>query len=50
MPAEIGNILSQLTPKSIDLGIQSLHDVEGAQEKWKQQALFEIEADWLSQA
>ena len=47
---EAGNILSQLTPTSIDLGTQSLHDIEGAVETWKQQALPEIEADLLSQA
>ncbi len=47
---EAGNILSQLTPTPIDLGTQSLHDIEGAVETWKQQALPEIEADLLSQA
>lgn len=47
---EMGNILSQLTPKSIDIGTQSLHDIEGAVEIWKQQALPEIEAELLSQA
>ncbi len=47
---EMGNILSQLTPTSIDLGTQSLYEIEGAVEIWKQQALPEIEADLLSQA
>lgn len=47
---EMGNILSQLPPKPVDLGTQSLHDIEGAVEIWKQQALPEIEADLLSQA
>lgn len=31
-------------------GTQSLHEIEGAFEIWKQQALPEIEADLLSQA
>lgn len=34
----------------MDLRTQSLHDIEGAQEIWKQQALPEIEADLLNQA
>ncbi|MDZ4876734.1 MAG: hypothetical protein CLLPBCKN_006169 [Chroococcidiopsis cubana SAG 39.79] len=47
---ESGNILSQLTADEIDLGNQSLHDIEGAVENWKQQALLEIEASLLTQA
>jgi len=47
---EAGNILSQLAPQQIDLGAQSLHEIERAVEIWKQQALPEIEADLLSQA
>jgi hypothetical protein len=47
---EAGNILSQLAPHRIDLGSQSLHEIEGAVENWRQQALPEIEADLLSQA
>lgn len=46
----MGNILSQLTPTSIDLGTQSLHEIEGAIETWKQQALPEMEADLLERA
>ena len=34
----------------MELGTQSLHDIEGAVETWKQQALLEIEADLLNQA
>jgi hypothetical protein len=34
----------------MNLESQSLHDIEGAVETWKQQALPEIEADLLSQA
>lgn len=47
---EAGNILSQLAPAWMDLKTQSLHDIEGAVEIWKQQALPEIEADLLNQA
>jgi hypothetical protein len=32
---ETGNILSQLAAHEIDLGNQSLHDIEGAVEAWK---------------
>ena len=45
-----GNILSQLTPAWMDLRTQSLHDIEGAFEIWKQLALPEIEADLLNLA
>jgi hypothetical protein len=47
---EEGNILSQLAPAWMDLRAQSLHDIEGAVETWRQQALPEIEADLLTQA
>lgn len=47
---EAGNILSQLAPHAIDLGNQSLHDIEGAVEYWRQQVLPEIEADLLNSA
>lgn len=47
---EAGKILSQLSPAWMDLKTQSLHDIEGAVEIWKQQALPEIEADLLNQA
>ena len=47
---EMGNILSQLTPTPIDIGTQSLHDIEGAVETWKRQALPEMEADLLEWA
>lgn len=45
-----GTFKSQLAPAWMELGTQSLHDIEGAVEMWKQQALPEIEADLLSQA
>lgn len=47
---EAGNIVSQLAPYEIDLKNQSLHDIEGAVENWKQQALPEIEATLLTEA
>jgi predicted RNA polymerase sigma factor len=46
---EAGNILSQLAAHEINLGNQSLHDIEGAVENWKQQALPEIEASLLTE-
>lgn len=45
-----GNILSQLDPYLMDLGSQSLHDIEGAVEDWKQKILPDIEANLLAQA
>ena len=47
---EAGNILSQLNPHEINLGNQSLHNIEGAVENWKQQALPEIEASLLTES
>jgi len=47
---EIGNILSQNSPFSIEIGTQSLHDIEGAVEQMKQKVLPEIEATLLTQA
>ena len=37
---EDGNILSQLDPYLMDLGSQSLHDIEGAVENWRQKILL----------
>ncbi|WP_250123436.1 hypothetical protein [Chroococcidiopsis sp. CCMEE 29] len=42
--------MSQLAPHEIDLGTQSLDDIEGAVETWKRQALPEIEASLLTEA
>lgn len=47
---EIGNILSQNSPFSIEIGTQSLHDIEGGVEQMKQKVLPEIEATLLTQA
>ena len=48
--SQAGNTLSQLAPHQIDLGVQSLHDIEKAVERWKRLVLPEIEADLLNQA
>jgi len=47
---ETGNILSQNRPFSIEIGTQSLHDIEGGVEQMKQKVLPEIEATLLAQA
>jgi hypothetical protein len=45
-----GNILRQSQPEVIDLGGQSLHEIEGAVETWRQKVLPELESDLLTQA
>jgi hypothetical protein len=45
-----GNILRQGKSEPLGLGQQSLHEIEGAVETWKQKILPEIEADLLTQA
>jgi len=47
---ESGNILSQLDPYWMELGCQSLHDIEGAVENWRQKILPDIEAGLLNHA
>lgn len=47
---EQGRILRQSEAQTLDLGQQSLHEIEGAVESWRQQALPEIEAELLHQA
>ena len=47
---EIGNILSQNSPFVMEIGTQSLHDIEGGVEQMKQKVLPEIEATLLTQA
>jgi len=47
---EEGNILSQLDPYLMDLGSQSLHDIEGAVENWRQKVLPDMEADLVEKA
>ena len=47
---EQGRILRQSEAQTLDLGQQSLHEIEGAVESWRQQVLPEIEAELLHQA
>jgi hypothetical protein len=47
---EQGKVIGQLAGQSMDLGRQSLHDIEGAVEQWRQRALPDIEAELLSVA
>ena len=47
---EMGNILSQNSPFSMEIGTQSLHDIEGGIEQMKQKLFPEIEATLLTQA
>lgn len=47
---EAGNILSQCDPYWMELGSQSLHDIEGAVENWKQKVLPDMEVELLNQA
>lgn len=47
---EQGKVIGQLEPQAMDLGRQSLHDIEGAVEQWRRRALPDIEAELLSAA
>jgi hypothetical protein len=47
---EQGKMIGQLEPQAMDLGSQSLHDIEGAVEQWRRRALPDIEAELLSAA
>ncbi len=47
---EQGNVLGQMAPQTMDLGTQSLHDIEGAVEDWRRKALPDIEAELLKAA
>lgn len=47
---EIGNIVSQNNPFAMEIGTQSLHDIEGGVEQMKQKVLPEIEATLLTYA
>ncbi len=47
---EQGNVIGHLEPQAMDLGCQSLHDIEGAVEQWRRRVLPEIEAELLSAA
>jgi hypothetical protein len=43
-----GNILSQNSPLTLEIGTQSLHDIEGVVEQMKQKVLPEIETTLLT--
>ena len=45
-----GNIFGQNSPLTLEIGTQSLHDIEGGVEQMKQKVLPEIEATLLTQA
>lgn len=45
-----GNVIRESTASRLELGQQSLHDIEGAVEGWRQQILPEIEAELLQTA
>lgn len=47
---EQGNILRQSEAQPLNLGQQTLHEIEGAVESWRQQVLPEIEGELLQQA
>jgi hypothetical protein len=47
---EAGNVIGQLEPQTLDVGTPSLHNIEGAVEAWRKQALPDIEAELLNTA
>lgn len=47
---EQGKVIGQLEPETMDLGCQSLHEIEGAVEQWRRRILPDIEAELLSAA
>lgn len=47
---EEGKILSQLGSYSMELGTQSLHEIEGAVEEWRQKVLPDVTAELLHSA
>jgi hypothetical protein len=47
---EQGNLIGQMDPKMMDLGCQSLHEIEGVVENWRHKILPDIEAELLSAA
>jgi hypothetical protein len=47
---EHGNLIGQMEPQMMDLGRQSLYEIEGAVEDWRQKVLPDIEAELLSAA
>ena len=47
---EEGKILCHLDSYSLELGAQSLHEIEGAVENWRQKVLPEVTAELLHSA
>jgi hypothetical protein len=47
---EAGNVIGQLEPQTLEVGNSSLHNIEGAVEAWRKQALPDIEAELLNNA
>ncbi len=47
---EEGNILGQLDSYSLELGAQSLYEIEGAVEDWRQKVLPDVTAELLHSA
>ncbi len=47
---EEGKIVSQLGSDSMELGAQSLHEIEGAVEDWRQKVLPDVTAELLQSA
>ena len=47
---EEGKILGQLASYSMELGTQSLHEIEGAVEDWRQKVLPDVTAELLHSA
>jgi hypothetical protein len=47
---EQGNIMGQMAPQTMDLGHQSLDEIEGAVEEWRRKVLPDLEAELLSAA
>jgi hypothetical protein len=47
---EQGNVIRESTAHPLELGQQSLHEIEGAVEAWRRQVLPEIEAALLQTA
>jgi hypothetical protein len=47
---EEGNVIGQMEPQGVELGGQSLYEIEGAVENWRRKALPDIEAKLLDAA
>ena len=47
---DYGNVLRESEAQALELGQQSLHEIEGAVEEWRRQTLPDIEATLLQNA